>query len=93
MMPYEVTVEARVTKQLRRLPRDVSEDLYQALTGLAENPRPRGCRKVRGKNDVWRIVVRRDYRVLYRVLDETKQVAVFDVDRREKDTYNQAVKE
>jgi len=87
-MPYDVTIEARVLKRLRKLPKDILADAAEALKGLRDNPRPRGCRKIRGKDNSWRIVIREDYRVLCQVLDDRRQVVVYDVDRRDKDTYN-----
>jgi mRNA interferase RelE/StbE len=87
-MPYDVTLEARALKRLRKLPKDIIADAAKALKGLRENPRPRGCRKIRGKDNAWRIVLREDYRVLYQVFDDQQRVLVYDVGRREKDTYN-----
>ena len=87
-MRYDVAVESRALKQMGKLPRDVAEDVWNAIRVLTEDQRPRGCRKIRGTRDTWRVVVRADYRVLYEVLDVERRVTVFDVDRREKDTYN-----
>ncbi len=71
-------METRAGKRLRRLPADVQRDLAQAIRSLAADPRPRGCRKIRGKTDCWRMAVRGDYRVLYRVREHAKQVVVHD---------------
>jgi len=84
---YKILAERKVEKQLRRLPKDVFEDVVSAIQALAENPRPRGARKLRGVSDGWRIVVRKDYRVLYTVNDRTKEVRIFKVVRRSKETY------
>ena len=40
---------------------------------LADDPRPQGCRKLRGQKDIWRIRIG-DYRVIYTVDDATKTV-------------------
>ena len=55
-MPHEVVIEDKVVKKLKRLPRDVLNDEFRAIRGLAETPRPRGTRKIRGEPDGWRIV-------------------------------------
>ena len=86
-MTYRLTVFPAADKKIARFPKDVIIAINRAVLALVENPRPRGCRKVRGRKDAWRLVVRRDYRVLYTVDDEACVVVVYDADRREKDTY------
>ena len=85
---HEIIIGERASRQLRHLPRDVLRSVNLAIENLGVDPRPRGCRKVRGEEHVWRVVVRGDYRVIYGVNDETKQVTVYDVKRREKNTYD-----
>jgi len=48
---------------------------------LAENPRPSGCKKLRGYKDQWRIRVG-DWRVVYIVDDAAKRVSVTRVAHR-----------
>jgi len=86
-MKYEVFVDKRIEEKLVRFPRDVARSIDKALLALRDDPRPRGCRKIRGTEDCWRIVVRKDYRVLYRVDDKAKIVEVYEITRREKDIY------
>ncbi len=86
-MTYRLTVLHSTDKKIARFPKDVIIAINRAVLALAENPRPHGCRKVRGQRDAWRLVVRKDYRVLYTVDDEARVVVVCDADRREKDTY------
>jgi mRNA interferase RelE/StbE len=86
-MTYRLTVLHSTDKKIARFPKDVIVAINRAVLALAENPRPHGCRKVRGQRDTWRLVVRKDYRVLYTVDDEARVVVVYDADRREKDTY------
>lgn len=86
-MTYRLTVLHSTDKKIARFPKDVIIAINRAVLALAENPRPHGCRKVRGQRDAWHLVVRKDYRVLYTVDDEARVVVVCDADRREKDTY------
>ena len=86
-MKYEVFVDERIAEKLVRFPRDVARSIDKALLALKDDPRPRGCRKIRGAKDCWRIVVRRDYCILYRVDDEAKAVEVYEITRKEKDIY------
>lgn len=86
-MKYEVFVDERVEENLVRFPRDVARSIDKTLLALRGNPRPRGCRRIRGTKDSWRIVVCKDCRILYRVDDEAKVVEVYKITRREKDIY------
>ncbi len=57
------------------------------LRALAEDPRPRGCKKLAGREDIWRVRVG-DYRVLYQILDDALLVLVVRV-RHRKDVYEE----
>jgi len=48
---------------------------------LAENPRPAGCRKLRGYKDLWRVRVG-DWRVLYAIDEVAKRVSIIRVAHR-----------
>jgi len=86
-MTYEIFIGDDAEKQMRHLPRDVLNAVDRAITSLADEPRPHGCRKIVGTDKGWRIAVRRHYRVLYEIDDETREVFIYRVARREKDTY------
>lgn len=49
------------------------------------NPRPRGCKKIEGEEDLWRIRIGQ-YRVLYRIYDADKLVDVIAI-RHRRDAY------
>ena len=86
-MKYEVFVDERIEGKLVRFPHNVARSIDKALLALRDDPRPRGCRKIRGTKDCWRITVRKDYRILYRVDDEANAIEVYEIARKEKDTY------
>jgi mRNA interferase RelE/StbE len=52
-----------------------------AIRGLANDPRPSGCRKLSGSKHDWRIRVG-DYRVVYEIADEIRIVRVNRVRHR-----------
>ena len=52
---------------------------------LSEDPRPSGCVKLSGPNDLWRIRIG-DYRVVYAISDPKRTVDVSIV-RHRKDVY------
>lgn len=78
---HSILLERNAEKDLDRLPAVVRARVIGAIKELAREPRPRGCRKlIGGKND-WRIRVG-VYRVLYEIDDLTKVIRVNRVRHR-----------
>lgn len=59
-------VSGTAERQLRKIPRRDQARIVGAVRGLAVDPRPAGCRKLSGYEDVFRIRVG-TYRVIYSV--------------------------
>jgi mRNA interferase RelE/StbE len=59
--------------------------IVRRLENLASNPRPSGCKKLRGGDDEWRIRVG-DYRVVYTIDDAKLLVEVTRI-RHRSDVY------
>jgi len=78
---YEILVSKQAEKDLRRLPPDVFRRILRDIRGLADTPRPPGCRKLSGSESDYRIRVG-EYRVLYELLDDLRQVKVYRVGHR-----------
>jgi mRNA interferase RelE/StbE len=57
------------------------ERIFPKLEGLALEPRPAGCKKLKGGQREWRIRVG-DYRVVYTIDDEKLLVSVTRIRRR-----------
>ena len=84
MPQYEVLLRRRAERQLDRVPYADHPRIVHATLALGTNPRPYGSRKLH--EDIYRIRVG-DYRVIYRVDDERREVIVGKVSRRREDTY------
>jgi len=52
---YQVIIEAAAKRQIRKLPTSVQKTLLARITDLGANPRPSGCKKLKGKKDDYRI--------------------------------------
>lgn len=78
VLRWQVIFERQVEKLLRRLPRDLLQRLDAAILGLAENPRPAGCKKLRGHDALYRVRVG-DWRITYAVKDAELIVLVVEV--------------
>ena len=69
-----------------RIRRQDFERLRAAIGSLAEEPRPRGVRRIKGAERAYRIRVG-NYRVVYEVYDGENLVLILQVSRRTETTY------
>lgn len=83
-MKYRVSILRRAQKELANLPSEAFERVRDALRGLADDPRPLGCKKLQGREG-WRIRVG-NYRVLYKIDDDQHTVEVVHIGHR-RDVY------
>ena len=82
---YKVIVSKSASKELAELPTQIVNRIIPAIKRLGENPRPAGCKKLKGEQDSWRIRIG-DYRVIYTIDDVIHIVDVRSVGHR-KDIY------
>ncbi len=85
MKRYEVVVSKRAEKDLEKLPATIVEKIIPVIASLEENPRPFGCKKLKGYSNLWRIRIG-DYRAIYIIEDVILLVDVRAVGHR-KDVY------
>jgi mRNA interferase RelE/StbE len=85
-LTYEVHIAPPGERAIRKLPAKIQTAVLDRLSELAEEPRPSDCEKLKGmtRQDLYRVKVKTDYRVLYQVKDSTMCVLVVKVaDRKE----------
>ncbi len=85
MGSYEIEISRTAEKQLKKLPTDDQLRVVRAVLALAEEPHPRGSRRLSGYDDVFRVRVGR-YRVLYSVFESRLVIIILKVGHR-KDVY------
>jgi mRNA interferase RelE/StbE len=83
-MTYALFIERYAQKQIMKLDKKAIPLIKSAIAGLAENPRKRGCIKLKGE-EAYRIKVG-NYRIIYEIDDEKIIVNVVAVGHR-KDIY------
>jgi mRNA interferase RelE/StbE len=85
-MQYAIIIKPTAVKSLDKLPRPVRRRILDALEELRTNPRPAGCVKLTGDENLWRIRLG-DYRVVYEIHDNLLVVLVLSIGNR-KDIYS-----
>ncbi len=75
---YEVYLERRAERDLKRLSEPDFGRVMQEIRELAGNPRPIGSRKITGSLSDWRIRVG-TFRVIYEIDDGSRAVRVMRV--------------
>ena len=79
---YRVLLRPPAQKFLRKLrDKSLTARLIAAMRGLASQPRPPGCEKLVGPDNLYRIRVG-DYRIVYQARDEVLLVLVLKIGHR-----------
>jgi mRNA interferase RelE/StbE len=82
-MSYTVQLKKSALKDLYKLPKEASRKIAQDINALGQNPRPQGCKKLKGVDDLYRIRTG-NYRIVYQIYDKVLVVlVVFIGDRKE----------
>ena len=80
-MAYTVKLKPAALRDLQALPPDVQHRIRPKIDALADNPRPRGCEKLEGEDDLYRIRAG-EYRVLYQIQGRVLLVLVIRIGHR-----------
>jgi mRNA interferase RelE/StbE len=78
---HKVTFSRSARKELEKLPQQLVERIFPKIESLAVAPRPAGCKKLKGGQNLWRLRVG-DYRVVYSVDDACMTVDIVAVGHR-----------
>jgi len=85
-MAYEIGFKSAALRQLRKLNTEVQVAVIRAVEDLANNPRPEGCKKLKGELSLYRIRVAGNYRVIYEIQDKQLVIAIVKIGHR-RDVY------
>jgi len=78
---YEVYLAHRAEKDLKHLEPQVFNRIIVKIKSLAYNPHLKGCHKIVGSKDDWRIRIG-NYRVIYEIDDKSKLIRVMFIKHR-----------
>ncbi len=80
-MIWTVRLSKSAFKFLQNCPADVRRRAIHRIEELEKGPFPRGCLRLRGRPDVWRLRLGH-YRIVYRILWQETTVLVFRIEPR-----------
>ena len=80
MTRYTFVITSAAERDIRNLDWQIADAVNNKIAALAGDPRPPGCKKLVA-SDAWRFRVR-DYRVLYCIDDDKRQVTIAAVRHR-----------
>ena len=81
MVKYTLEIKQSAQKELDALDDVLFGRIDRKIVVLANNPRPAGCKKLKGYKDQWRVRVG-DWRVLYIIDDAAKVVTITHIAHR-----------
>jgi mRNA interferase RelE/StbE len=81
VVKYSLEIKQSAQKELDALDDALFTRIDRKILALANNPRPAGCKKLKGYKDQWRARVG-DWRVLYIIDDATKLVTITRIAHR-----------
>lgn len=81
MADYRITFARSARKELERLASREVQRIFPKIEELRKEARPRGCRKLIGEENLWRIRIG-DYRVIYAINDKDEVIDIVTVRHR-----------
>jgi mRNA interferase RelE/StbE len=84
-MKYRIEFSPTAKSQFKKLPKEVQARLKHRIDILAENPFPRGVKKLSVEEDLYRLRIG-DYRIVYQVQGKALFILILKLGHR-KDVY------
>ena len=78
---YAIIFARSARKELEKLDPENVKRIFPVIEALAQNPRPRLCKKLSGLQNLWRIRIG-DYRLIYQISDKQKAVDIVAIRHR-----------
>ena len=85
MPEYAIVFARSARKELQALDPTIARRVLRRIEALAAAPRPSGCKKLEGSDNLWRIRIG-DWRVIY-AIDDGKRLVDVSAVRHRRDAY------
>jgi mRNA interferase RelE/StbE len=80
-MKYRIEFSPTAESQLKKLPKEVQSRLKHPIDRLAENPFPRGVKKLSAEENLYRLRIG-DYRIIYHVKGKALLILILKLGHR-----------
>lgn len=81
-VPYEIGFKPAALRQLRKLNSELQAQILAGIELLSSDPYPDGCKKLKGAENLYRIRVANQYRVVYEVKERQLLITVVKIGHR-----------
>lgn len=78
---YSIEFSKKYVKDLEKIPKIYRENITEKVAALSSDPRPDGCKKLRGQMPLYRLRCG-DYRIVYAINDNVLLILVLEVGHR-----------
>jgi mRNA interferase RelE/StbE len=82
-LDYLIVFTRTAAKELERIESTIALKILEKIEDLSKSPRPAGCKKLAGSNDIWRIRIG-NYRVIYSISDRERLIDINLIRHRSK---------
>ncbi len=79
---YKLLFNKRYLKDLEKIPKKDREHIKESFSMLADDPRPNGCKKLKGYKRAYYRIRSGDYRIVYTIEDDVLLVLAIGVGHR-----------
>jgi mRNA interferase RelE/StbE len=79
---WQIVIQRRAEKVMLRLPKDLLQRIWSAIQDLAQDPRPVGCKKLVGYDNLYCVRVG-EWRISYAIEDDMLIILILEVASRE----------
>ncbi len=83
---YKIVFSKAVEKDIRGIPHHILDTIFSEIKTLSADPRPKGVKKLKGYNHIYRIRIG-NYRVVYSIEDKILTIEIVKIAHR-KEVYD-----
>ncbi len=78
---WHIVLHRDAEKILQKLPKNLLDRIRAKIYELRDNPRPKGCKKLAGHNNLFRIRMG-EWRITYAIVDDELVILILEISTR-----------
>jgi mRNA interferase RelE/StbE len=80
-MSYQIEITPAAQRNIKKLPKNIQQQIIEKLEELVLEPRPMGVVKLAAKEDLYRLRMG-NYRIIYRIQDPVLSILITKIGHR-----------